>query len=112
MTGTVLIHSSAEGPPVHPDRAVVVLDVIRASTTAVTALVQGRRVFPVASLQEAGVVAGRLTKPLLAGELQGERPPGFEETNSPAAIAARTDIERPLVLLSSSGTKAMTEARG
>jgi len=112
MAETVLIHSSAEAPPVHPDRAVVVLDVIRASTTAVTALAQGRRVFPVVSVREARVVAARLSQPLLAGELEGQTPPGFDETNSPAAIEARTDFGRPLVLLSSSGTKTINEARG
>jgi len=35
----------------------------------------------------------------------------FEVNNSPAEIAMRTDIERPLVLLSSAGTKLIHAAR-
>jgi 2-phosphosulfolactate phosphatase len=48
----------------------------------------------------------------MAGELGGDMPEGFDLTNSPAAVAARTDISRPMILLSSSGTKLMCAARG
>ena len=34
-------------------------------------------------------------------------PAGFELTNSPAQLAARSDVSRPLVLLSSTGTRLM-----
>ena len=37
-------------------------------------------------------------------------PYGFELQNSPAAIATREDVERPLLLLSTSGTRVMHEA--
>ena len=40
--------------------AIVCVDVIRATTTAVTAVAQDRRVFPVASVEDAFTVAGRL----------------------------------------------------
>jgi 2-phosphosulfolactate phosphatase len=85
--------------------AVVVVDVIRSMTTAVTAIARGRRCLLVPSLQAAHATAQCLRDPLLAGELQGRRPLGFELTNSPAEVDERPDIERPLVLLSSSGTK-------
>ena len=85
--------------------AVVAVDVIRASTTIATAVSMGRRCFPVPSLEAARRVAARLCNPLLAGELGGVMPRGFEMNNSPAELASRTDISRPLVLLSSSGTK-------
>ena len=85
--------------------AVVAIDVIRATTTAVTAVALGRRCFPVTSAAEAFLVASTLDQPLLAGELSGDLPGGFEINNSPAEIASRTDVYRPLVLLSSAGTR-------
>jgi 2-phosphosulfolactate phosphatase len=85
--------------------AVVAIDVIRATTTIATAVSMGRRCFPVPSLEAAWHVAARLCNPLLAGELGGVMPRGFEMNNSPAELAARTDVSRPLVVLSSSGTK-------
>jgi 2-phosphosulfolactate phosphatase len=83
---------------------IVVVDVVRATTTAVTAVAQGRRCFTAPTVAAARRRAARLERPLLAGEIAGAMPAGFELNNSPAAIAARSDVERPLVLVSSSGT--------
>ena len=83
---------------------IVVVDVVRATTTAVTAVAQGRRCFTEPSIAAARRRAAQLERPLLAGEIRGIVPEGFELNNSPAAIAARNDVERPLVLVSSSGT--------
>jgi 2-phosphosulfolactate phosphatase len=94
-----------------PPWTIVAVDVIRATTTIVTALDQGRRCVPVATLDHALAVAGRLDDPLLAGELGGSTPYGFEMTNSPAELARRTDVHRPLVLLSTSGTQLICGAR-
>jgi 2-phosphosulfolactate phosphatase len=47
---------------------------------------------------------------LLVGELGGHRPEGFHVQNSPSAIEARDDPERPAVLLSTSGTRLLHEA--
>ena len=92
--------------------AIVVVDVIRATTTATTAVAQGRRVFPVQTTDEAFVLASQLDNPLLVGELGGNMPYGFDLTNSPAQVAARTDLHRPIVLVSSSGTQLLLNARG
>jgi len=83
---------------------IVVVDVVRATTTAVTAVAQGRRCFTAPTVAAARRRAARLERPLLAGEIGGAMPAGFELNNSPAAIAARADVDRPLVLVSSSGT--------
>jgi len=91
--------------------AVVGVDVIRATTTAVTEVAKGREVFPVPTLWAARERAAQLDNPLLTGELGGAVPAGFEENNSPAALALRGDLERPMVLLSSSGTKLISRAR-
>lgn len=92
------------------DHTLVVVDVIRATTTAMTAVAQGRRCYPVPSLEAALPLAARLDQPLLVGELGGNMPYGFDATNSPAEIAMRTDVWRSMILLSSSGTQLMDRA--
>ena len=92
--------------------AIIVVDVIRFTTTATTALSLGRRVFPVQTTDEAFEVAASLQEPLLAGELGGNMPYGFHLTNSPAQIAARKDIHRPVILVSSSGSQLLLNAKG
>lgn len=89
---------------------IVGVDVIRATTTAVTAVAAGRRCFPVASLEAAVPLAARLENPLLVGELGGNMPYGFHLQNSPAEMDRPTELERPVILLSSSGTGLLTAA--
>lgn len=93
-----------------PGFATVAVDVIRATTMAVTAVTQGRRCYPVPTLDAAVERAEGLDDPLLAGELGGNMPYGFDMDNSPAALVQRTDTSRPLVLLSTSGTQLIGEA--
>jgi 2-phosphosulfolactate phosphatase len=92
--------------------AIVAIDVIRATTTAITAAATGRRCFPAPTIEAALALAEEFKDPLLAGESGGALPAGFEMDNSPAHIFSRTDIHRPLVLVSSSGTKVIHEAKG
>src|SRR5689334_22253900 len=91
--------------------AVVAVDVIRATTSLATAASMGRRCFSVPTVDAAQALAARLDNPLKAGEIGGRMPQGFEMNNSPAELALRTDISRPLILLSSSGTRLIHEAR-
>jgi 2-phosphosulfolactate phosphatase len=91
--------------------AIVAVDVIRATTTAVTAVALGRKSFPVPSLEEAVPLAARLPNPLLVGELGGSMPYGFDLNNSPAELEFRTDIHRPMLLLSTSGTRLICGAQ-
>ena len=91
---------------------IVVVDVIRATTTAITAAATGRRCFPAPNVEAALAIARGFENPLLAGESGGAMPGAFEMDNSPAQLVSRTDIHRPLVLVSSSGTKAIHEAVG
>ncbi len=94
------------------EHAIVAIDVIRATTTAVTAVFLGRRCLPVESLAAAFQTATRLQNPLLVGELDGKMPQGFDLTNSPAQLALRSDISRPAILLSSSGTRLICATAG
>src|SRR5437667_5682722 len=90
--------------------AIVAVDIIRATTTAVTAVALGRRCFPVPSLEVAVPLAARLTNPLLVGELGGSMPYGFDLNNSPADLEYRTDIHRPMIFLSTTGTRVICGA--
>lgn len=92
--------------------AVVAVDILRATTTAVTIVWSGRRCLPVGSLEEAGDIAARLDRPLLVGELGGDLPEGFDLQNSPRTLESLGELERPVVLLSSSGTRIFGEAAG
>jgi 2-phosphosulfolactate phosphatase len=92
------------------DHAIVAIDVIRATTMAVTAVAAGRRCVVAADLQDAFDIRDRIGDAVLAGELRGDMPYGFDLNNSPAELAARGDVHRPLVMLSTSGTELMLEA--
>ncbi len=111
MQRTVVIDCfSASLSRYREEHAVVVVDVIRATTTAVTGVALNRRCFPTPSLEAAVPLAARLDNPLLVGELGGNMPYGFDLTNSPAALALRSDISRPMILLSTSGTRVLCGA--
>src|SRR5439155_23870448 len=90
--------------------AIVAVDIIRATTTAVTGVALGRRCFPAPALEAAVPLAAKLTNPLLIGELGGSMPYGFDINNSPAALESRTDVHRPMILLSTSGTRVVCGA--
>ena len=90
--------------------AIVAVDVIRATTSAVTAVAMGRRCYPVSSLEKALQLKAELKDALMVGELEGEMPEGFDMNNSPAELALRTDLARPMILLSTTGSKLICEA--
>ncbi len=102
------VYGQLSAPPA--ETALVVTDVIRATTTAITAASLGWECFPVATLDEARALASGMTRPLLAGEIRGIQPKGFEAQNSPVAVSEATDRERPLILLSTGGTRLLVEA--
>ena len=113
MDGTVIIDCFPKSAERYRDGyAIIVVDVIRATTVATTALHMGRRVFPAQTTDDAAIIAKTLKNPLLVGELGGNMPYGFDLTNSPALIAKRKDVHRPMVLVSSSGTQLMLNASG
>jgi 2-phosphosulfolactate phosphatase len=113
MSASVIIDCFPESAERYCGRyAVVAIDVIRATTTATTAVSMGRRVFPARTSDDAFVTAATLVDPLLCGELGGNMPVGFHITNSPAEIESRSDVHRPMVLVSSSGTQLMLAAAG
>jgi 2-phosphosulfolactate phosphatase len=111
MANTVIIDCFPSSVAQYCDKyAIVAIDVIRATTLAVTAVAEGRRCIAAVDLEESFQLRDKLGNALLAGELGGEMPDGFDMNNSPAELAERNDRERPMVMLSSSGTQLMLEA--
>jgi 2-phosphosulfolactate phosphatase len=97
-------------PPVAREATVVAIDVIRATTTAITAVAAGHRLYPAGSMEAAVRLAADLDRPILAGELGGVQPYGFDMQNSPCEMQDMQDSLQPVILLSTSGTRLMMEA--
>jgi 2-phosphosulfolactate phosphatase len=92
---------------------VVVIDVLRATTTIVQALASGAEcVMPFASVDDA-LAAAKETEPtpLLCGERYGFKIDGFDLGNSPAEYTTENVGGRPLILTTTNGTRAMTYCR-
>jgi len=95
------------------DRTVVVIDVLRACSTIVTALDNGARaVMPVADMAEAGKIASNLDPDVyrLGGERDGEKIDGYDLGNSPHEYTAEVVDKRDVILNTSNGTQALTRA--
>lgn len=93
---------------------VVVIDVLRASTTIVHALEAGaREVIPCLEVDEARAVAAELpaAEVVLGGERQGLPIDGFDLGNSPAEYTPETVGGRTVVFTTSNGTRAMHRCR-
>jgi len=97
-------------PSVARESTVVAIDVIRATTTAITAVAVGHRLYPAGSMEAAVRLAADLDRPILAGELGGLQPYGFDMQNSPSEMHDLRDNSQPIILLSTSGTRLMAEA--
>lgn len=91
-----------------PQHVAVVIDVIRATTTIVTAFRQGARsVSPVSSVEEARRTRESAPGALLAGERGGKRLPGFDLGNSPREFTPDAVRGRDVILTTSNGTKTL-----
>jgi 2-phosphosulfolactate phosphatase len=90
---------------------VVVVDVLRAFTTAAYAFGAGaRRIWLVRSVDEALAMKAGRPGTLAMGEDLGLRIPGFDFSNSPAEVAAADLTGRDLVQRTSAGTRGVVAA--
>jgi len=90
---------------------VVMVDVLRASSTIVQALENGvDRVIPVAEVEDATKLVQTLErqKSLLGGEREGRKIEGFDVGNSPLEYAGRTVRGKTLIFSTTNGTAAIT----
>ena len=91
----------------------LVIDVLRASTSIITALANGAvAVVPVEKVEEARARKAMLDPgTLLAGERHGDPPEGFDLGNSPREFTPAHVCGRTIVLTTSNGTRALLAAR-
>src|SRR5207253_3831472 len=96
-------------------RGVVVIDVLRATTSVITALANGAKaVIPAATSEEAVRLASNLEKDgvLLAGERKTLKIEGFALGNSPVEMTPAAVAGKTIVLTTTNGTPALVAAQG
>ncbi len=110
MRVRVITHSAAlTGIDLKP-WTVVVIDVLRASSTIAQALASGaQRVVPVAEIDEARAVLARLPagEALLAGERRGLKIAGFDLGNSPREFTTEAVRGKTVITTTTNGTRAL-----
>ncbi len=87
---------------------VVIVDVLRASTTIITALKNGcRSVIPIAEVEEAQKLANLASRhdTLLCGERNGRKIPGFDLSNSPLEFRVEIVNNKRIILTTTNGAK-------
>lgn len=93
-------------------KTAVVIDVLRATTTVVTALASGaREVLPCLEIADARAKAAQTESPILGGERGGLRIEGFQLGNSPAEYDERTVRGRTVIFTTTNGTRAMMRCK-
>jgi 2-phosphosulfolactate phosphatase len=93
---------------------IVVVDVVRATTTIIEALANGARaIYPMESTEEAVRLASSLGRDdtLLCGERRGRKVEGFDLGNSPREFTADVVEGKKLVMSTTNGTRALMLAR-
>jgi 2-phosphosulfolactate phosphatase len=96
------------------EKTVVMIDVLRSSTTIATALAHGaRQVIPATSVESAVKISGNLFGDvfLLGGERNGRMIPGFTLGNSPLEYTEERIRGKSIIFSSSNGTQALARAR-
>jgi 2-phosphosulfolactate phosphatase len=109
---SVRVLQAAEADELDREETAVVVDVLRATSTATVALHRGAAsVHPVGTPEDARRRAEALDDPLLVGERDRGSLDGFVD-NSPADLAERDLTGRDVVLTTTNGTGALLAARG
>lgn len=97
------------------NKSVVVIDVLRATSTIVTALMNGAKgVIPVEDMGEASRISQSVDSDnyLLCGEKDGTKIDGYDLGNSPLEYARETVGGKTLIFNTTNGTKAIKKSLG
>jgi 2-phosphosulfolactate phosphatase len=104
----------ATGPDELAGGTVVVIDVLRATTTIIHALAAGAvEVLPCLEIEDARALAAKLRagEYVLGGERGGLPIPGFHLGNSPAEYTPRSVGGKTVIFTTTNGTRAMMQCR-
>ncbi len=96
------------------DKTAVIIDVLRATTTIITALHNGATgLIPVGDMDEVNKIAQQLdsTKYMLCGEKDGVKIEGYDLGNSPLEYTPESIDGKTLIFKTSNGTQAITRAQ-
>jgi 2-phosphosulfolactate phosphatase len=96
------------------EKTIVVIDVLRASTTICFAMRSGaKEIIPVATVDQAMKIVGNLfsTSTLLCGERGAKRINGFHLGNSPSEYTPDVVEGKSLILATTNGSVALTKAK-
>jgi 2-phosphosulfolactate phosphatase len=90
------------------DHIVILVDILRAGSTIITALANGASaVIPVSTVEEARRLAREMPNALLAGERAARPLPGFDYGNSPRSFLTSRIKGRPIVLTTTNFTRTL-----
>jgi 2-phosphosulfolactate phosphatase len=94
-------------------KSVVVIDVLRATTTIVHALAAGAsQVIPCLEIEEARQIAAKIGEAaILGGERGGQQIPGFDLGNSPAEYSREQVAGKTVVFTTTNGTRALLRCK-
>lgn len=112
MKARVCFNPTELDPALLPGAAVVVIDVVRATTSMVEALANGARaIYPTSSAEEAVKLASSLGREdtLLCGERKGVKVEGFHLGNSPSEFGPDVVRGKRLVMSTTNGTVALAD---
>jgi 2-phosphosulfolactate phosphatase len=91
---------------------IVIIDVLRCSSTIITALANGAsEIIPTSTVKKAKQMKQRNPEYILAGERKGLKPKGFELGNSPGEFTRKKIYGRGIILTTTDGTKAFEIAK-
>jgi 2-phosphosulfolactate phosphatase len=97
------------------DKTVVIIDVLRASSTIVSAFMNGAKaIIPVGDMGEASKIAQNVDSDnyLLCGEKDGEKIEGYDLGNSPLEYTREIVEGKNLIFNTTNGTKAIKKSLG
>ncbi|NMA96216.1 MAG: 2-phosphosulfolactate phosphatase [Clostridiales bacterium] len=95
------------------DKVAVVIDVLRATSTIITALYNGcKEVIPMAEIEEAVKISKNYEKDtfILGGERNSEKIEGFHLSNSPGEFSREQVEDKTVLITTTNGTRAITKA--
>ncbi|MBA7494224.1 putative 2-phosphosulfolactate phosphatase [subsurface metagenome] len=101
------------GKAVKRKDVIIVIDVLRCTSTIITALANGAKgVIPVKTINEAREIHRQYPNTVLAGERKGIKPKGFYFGNSPLEFHPTKVDGKNIILTTTNGTKTLTKTKG